>query len=192
MTVAVSEIPRTPLRQYTPDDVLSMSDRIVELVDGQLVEKNLGTESSWIVTSFYRVLFPFTEAKGLGYLVVESFVRAFPEDPDRLRRPDLLFAAMHHFPGGVIPRGPLQFVPELIVEVQSPHDNLEQVEARIADHVSHGAKLVWLVLPSLRLVRVYRADGSVEHIREDALLSGEAVIPEFSVRVGELLPKRPG
>src|SRR5438270_13189603 len=96
--VAPSHPSGPPSARYTPDDVLAMSDRIVELVDGRLVEKTLGAEASWIATAMYRAMFPVSEAKGLGILMVESFVQAFPRDPNRIRRPDLLFATMSHFP----------------------------------------------------------------------------------------------
>lgn len=172
----------------SPDDVLKSRDQILELVNGRLVEKTMGAEASWIATAIYRSLFPATEGKRLGVLMVESFVQAFAGEPKRVRRPDLLFATNSHFPGGRIPLGTLRFIPELIVEVQSPHDGIDEVEARIEDYLDNGAKLVWLVMPRLRAIRVHRADGTIQRFRENDVMTGESVVPEFSVRVGDLLP----
>ena len=39
--------------QYTPDDLLAMPDgKSFELVGGQLVERRMGMESSWVATSY--------------------------------------------------------------------------------------------------------------------------------------------
>jgi hypothetical protein len=72
--------------------------------------------------------------------MIESFVRAFAAEPSRTRRPDVLFAAMGHFPGGVIPVGVLTFMPELIVEVRSPNDEVEEVR--------RGSTITWRTGPS--------------------------------------------
>jgi Uma2 family endonuclease len=188
--VAPSHPSGPPAARYTPGDVLAMTDRIVELVDGRLVEKTLGAEASWIATTIGRVLYPVSEAKGLGFVMIESFVQAFPKDPNRIRRPDVLFAAANHFPNGVIPEKTLRFVPEFIVEVQSPNDEVDEVEARIDDYLDHGAKLVWLVLPRRRSVRVHRADGTIQRFRENDRITGETVLPEFSVLVKDFLPAK--
>jgi hypothetical protein len=37
---------------------------------------------------------------------------------------------------------------------------------------------------------VYRADGSVSHLNEDQLLSGDDVIPGFRCTVRDILPAR--
>ena len=60
---------------------------------------------------------------------------------------------MRHFPGGKIPTGTLRFIPEWVVEVQSPNDEVEEVEARIEDYLDNGCKLVWLVMPGRRAIR---------------------------------------
>lgn len=187
--IAPSQPIAPPVRQ-TPDDVLSMRDRKVELVNGRLVEKTMGAEASWIATTISRVLYPVSEAKGLGLVMVESYVQAFRGDPDRVRRPDVLFAAASHFPKGVIPEGTLRFVPEFVIEVQSPNDQVDQVEARIDDYLDNGAQLVWLVLPRRRSIRVHRADGTIQRFRESDRITGESVLPEFSVIVQEILPAK--
>jgi Uma2 family endonuclease len=46
-----------------------------------------------------------------------------------------------------------------------------------------------VVYPEGRRVTVYRADGTVARLGENDWLSGERILPEFSVRVADLLPK---
>lgn len=170
------------------EDVLRSPDRILELADGKLIEKALGLEASWIATCISRHLFPFTEGKGLGYLSVASFVQAFREEPERVRRPAMMFATMSHFPGGTIPTGTLRSVPELIVEIVERNDKCDPIDARIDDYLNNGAKLVWLVMPWRRAIWVHRADGTIQRFRENDTITGESVVPEFSMRVKELFP----
>ncbi len=47
--------------------------------------------------------------------------------------------------------------------------------------------LVWLVDPSRRLARVYRADGSESLLADTDSLDGEGVLPGFSCRLAEFL-----
>jgi Uma2 family endonuclease len=187
--MSVIEMPHPPqTRAYTPEDVLAITDRVVELVDGQLVEKTMGAQENWIATTLARLMYPASEARGLGFVIVEGFVQAFANAPERTRRPDVLFAFMKHFPQGIVPEGTLRFIPEFVVEVQSPNDTIDEVEARIDDYLSNGAQLVWLVLPRRRAVRVHRADGTIQQFKENDRITGESVLPEFSTLVKDFLP----
>jgi len=49
-----------------------------------------------------------------------------------------------------------------------------------------GVKLVWVIDPPHRSVRVHRADGTVTDLRETDELSGEAVVAGFRCGFGEL------
>ena len=54
--------------QYTPEDLLAMPDgKSYELVDGQLVERKMGIESSWVAGRLLSRLEPFCEEHGIGW-----------------------------------------------------------------------------------------------------------------------------
>ena len=55
--------------EYTPDDLLRMpgGDRF-ELVDGQLVERNMGQVSSWVGGETLAVLREFVREHKLGWV----------------------------------------------------------------------------------------------------------------------------
>jgi Uma2 family endonuclease len=188
--MSVVEMPHPPqARVYTPADVLAITDRVVELVDGQLVEKPMGAQESWIAGEILHLLKPF-EKQGLGFVMNEGYVQAFASAPGRTRRPEVLFALKKHFPEAIVPEGMFDFIPEFVVEVQSPNDTIDEVEARIDDYLDNGAQLVWLVLPRRRAVRVHRADGTIQRFKENDRITGEGVLPEFSVLVKEFLPMK--
>ena len=77
--------------------------------------------------------------------------------------------------------------PDLAVEVLSPNDRAGEVLAKVADWLSAGCRLVWVVDPVRRLARVYRADGSESHVAEPDGLVGEDVLPGFACPLGDVL-----
>jgi hypothetical protein len=52
--------------------------------------------------------------------------------------------------------------------------------AKIAEWLSAGTRLVWVIDPERRLARIYRQDGSESILGEDDALDGEDVLPGFS------------
>lgn len=77
--------------------------------------------------------------------------------------------------------------PDLVVEVLSPDDRPGKVLAKVADWLSAGTRLVWVVDPERRLARVYRHDGSETLVSTDGALDGEAVLPGFSCPLVSIL-----
>jgi Uma2 family endonuclease len=77
------------------------------------------------------------------------------------------------------------------VEVVSPNDLVYVVEEKVEEYLSVGVRLVWVINPNVRTVRVYRLDRSFAGLRESDTLSGEQVIPGFECRVQDLFPPRP-
>ena len=84
--------------------------------------------------------------------------------------------------------GWLTIVPDLAVEVVSPNDTAYEVEQKAREYLGVGARLVWVVYPNIRSVRVHRPDGTEAMRREGDELGGESVLPGFACRVGELFP----
>ena len=195
MTAVIRPIPTPPQPvRYTPDDLLAMPDAVnYDLVDGQLVERTMGTESSWIGGELYRLLANHVLANRLGWVFpADAGFQCFPSAPEKVRRPDASFVRLDRLPGGP-PKGHCRVAPDLAVEVISPNELYSDVEEKIDEYLAAGVKLVWVVDPPHRGVRVHRADGSVADLRETDELSGEDVIPGFRCRVSDLfkLPAAP-
>ena len=76
---------------------------------------------------------------------------------------------------------------DLVVEVLSPSDRPGATLAKVADWLSAGARLVWVLDPARRLARVYRHDGSEQILTADESLDGEDVVPGFSCPLGDIL-----
>jgi Uma2 family endonuclease len=178
--------------RYTPEDLLNMPDsKSYELVDGQLMERKMGTESSWVGGRLFSLLDRFCEEHGLGWLFpADSGYQCFPQDPRRVRRPDLSFVRYGRFPGEALPKGWSRIPPDLAVEIVSPNDTTYELDEKLEDYKRAGVPLVWVINPNSRIAMVYRADGSVSHLNEDQVLSGDDVLPGFRCTVRDILPAR--
>jgi Uma2 family endonuclease len=174
--------------RYTPDDLLKMPDGDrYELVDGELVERNMGWYSSLIGGELFRLLSNFCVAKSLGRVTpADASYQCFPDNPDKVRKPDVSFICLERLPAGQEPEGHCRIAPDLAAEVVSPNDLYSDVEGKVAEYLAAGVLLVWVINPPTRSARVHRADGTVTDLEESDELSGENVVPGFRCRVGDL------
>jgi Uma2 family endonuclease len=178
--------------RYTPEDLLAMADeKSYELVDGQLLERKMGGESSWVGGRFYSRLDQFCEEHDLGWaLMPDAGYQCFPHQPGLIRRPDVSFIRYGRLAGGVLPQGWIKIAPDLAVEVVSPNENVYELDEKLEDYWKVGIPLIWVINPNSRIARIYRNDGSGVVLHEDDELSGEDVIPGFRCPLREILPRR--
>jgi Uma2 family endonuclease len=175
---------------YTPDDLLAMPDgKSFELVGGQLVERMMGVESSWVAGRLHSRLDRFCEERGIGWaLVPDTGYQCIPYDPDLVRKPDVPFVRYGRFPDEMLPKGWAKIAPDLVVEVVSPNETAYDVDDKIEDYQSVGVPLIWVINPKVRTVRIHRSDGSVSYLHDGEDLTGEDIIPGFRCPVREILP----
>ena len=176
--------------QYTPEDLLDLPDsESFELVRGQLVERNMGIESSWISSGLLVRLWRFCEDQDIGWVLPpDCGYQCFPHDPRMVRKVDVSFVRKGRFPGDVLPKGWARIAPDLAIEVISPNDLAEELEEKLIDYRKADVPLVWVIYPKCRTVMVYRRDGSISRLFEGDELSGEDVVPGFRCKIREILP----
>ena len=169
----------------TADELLAMRDDgyKYELRQGELIRMvPPGLDHGRFGGRLYRPLADHVEARELGEVTFEFGFRLSP-DPDTVRAPDVAF-----FRGGRVEPigshpGYVEGAPDLAVEVVSPNDTAADVREKVADYLSAGTRLVWLVYPRVRTVTIYRANGTVEERTVGQSLDGEDVVPGFSIPV---------
>lgn len=104
--------------------------------------------------------------------------------PDTVRAPDVAFVAWARRPTSTI--GFAALAPDLAVEVLSPGDRPGEVLAKVADWLTAGTTLVWVIDPERRLARVYRGDGSESIFTDRMALDGESTLPGFTLPLDTL------
>jgi Uma2 family endonuclease len=176
------------VQRYTPDDLLAMEDgHSYELIDGRFVEKNMGAKAGRVAARLISRIDRHAEEKGLGAVFTQDCgYLIFPEDPDRVRKPDFSFIGKGRLPNNTIPDGFVRIPPDLVGEVVSPNDLAEEVNARVVDYLAAGVPLIWVFYVPTRFVHIFRPDGSASYLTVRDTLSGEVVLPGFTCRVEEV------
>jgi Uma2 family endonuclease len=172
----------------TADELLHlhMPGKCLELVRGVVVVKEPpGFLHGAVAARLAKVLMDHVDAGRLGLVLAAETGFKIASDPDTVRAPDVSFVQAERVPRP-LPSGYPTLAPDLAVEVLSPNDRPGEVLAKVADWLSGGARLVWVVDPIARRARVYRADGSEALLGEDDALDGEGVLPGFTCPVASL------
>ena len=179
---------RTPPPLLEPDDLLRMpGGERYELVDGVPREKPMGAESDEVAVAVGGLLRAYVRANQLGRVYgSQTGYQCFPAKPKQVRMPDTSFVAKGRLPDEKSPKGFVKLAPDLAVEVVSPLDTYEEVQAKVTDYREAKVRLVWVVSPETRTVLVRRLDGTCAELLESDHLSGEDVLPGFACKVADL------
>jgi Uma2 family endonuclease len=76
--------------------------------------------------------------------------------------------------------------PDFVLELRSPTDDLDVLQAKLCEYLENGASLGWLIDPDARLVYVYRPETPVQRIQNAVGLSGDPVLPGFALDLREV------
>lgn len=71
--------------------------------------------------------------------------------------------------------------PDFVVELRSKTDTLKELRAKMQEYLENGAQLGWLIDPKNKRVEIYRLDRAVEVLENPMTLSGEQVLPGFTL-----------
>jgi Uma2 family endonuclease len=123
---------------------------------------------------------------GLGLVSVARTGFLIERSPDTVQSADVAYLRMDRVPSGGPPHGFWPFGPDLAVEVIEPRDPWGTVEEKAQTWLKAGALLVWIVDPDSRVIHIHRPDGSITKLTRDDTLTGENVVPGFSVQVADL------
>jgi Uma2 family endonuclease len=166
-------------------DVKRQFDRLYELVDGVLVEKDMGYVESILAGAFIQILRNFVVPRNLGLVSSpDGSIRLFP---GLIRIPDVAFASWDRFPDRRIPKEPIpSLAPDLVIEVWSESNTLTEMERKRGEYFAAGVQLIWEVDPDTRTVVVYTPDGTVNRLNISQSLDGGVVLPGFVLEIGEL------
>ena len=74
--------------------------------------------------------------------------------------------------------------PDFVLELLSPSDNLTMTQRKMQEYLASGIRLGWLINPEDKQVEIYRPRQDVEVLQSPSSVSGEEVLPEFSLNLG--------
>ncbi|MBX3085285.1 MAG: Uma2 family endonuclease [Anaerolineae bacterium] len=160
------------------------TDRIVELIDGELVEKMPSFTPSKIAAEIIFAIKLFLRENPIGYVTTEGGGYIMPNGDILI--PDVGYVAKVHLPE--LPEREAPVPPDFAVEVKSPTDRKRALRNKVERYLQHGTQLVWLVFPDERIVEVYVAgeDADVQTVTIDGILDGGSVLPGFTLKVSDI------
>jgi Uma2 family endonuclease len=188
-TTELLESPVRPKVWATEADALEALDgddkRLVELIDGELVEKPMGFREGFLASWLATCLTNFAMSRKLGIVAgADGLVRVAP---NQLRLPDIAYYpwTTPGFPAAVTSSiGPT--APALAVEVLSDSNTVAEMDRKRIDFFAAGTRLFWIVDAVERTVAVYTSPTEFVLLTGTGILDGGAVLPGFALALPEL------
>lgn len=163
--------------------LVTSGDERLELSEGKLIHMSpVGEFHSSVVAEIVYLLKDHVRKNG-GRAGTEVGV-ILSAEARTVRGPDVHYIS----PAKLTPQSSnfITTIPDLVVEVVSPGDTHSEVSAKVNQYLSSGVQLIWIVDPQVRQITVYASDNTIRNLSGEDTLTGGDVLPEFSVKVGQL------
>lgn len=141
-----------------------------------------GARNGLLAAALYR----WAEEDGTG--VAFSSSTGFELPDGAVRAPDAAWVPRNRL-ARFSPEAKQRFLPlcpDFVIELLSPSDSRAAARRKMEEYRANGARLGWLIDPARRQVAIYRADGGLEQRAEPDVLTGETVLPGFSLDLAAL------
>lgn len=125
----------------------------------------------------------WNEQTNLGYVFDSSTGFNLPNGANR--SPDVAWVRRDRWEALTSPQQekfpPL--APNFVIELMSPSDDRPTLQAKMREYIENGVELGWLFDRSARQVEVYQAGRSPQILDAPAQLTGDAVLPGFTLNL---------
>jgi Uma2 family endonuclease len=126
-------------------------------------------------------LFTWNEVSELGEAFSSSTIFKLPLGSKR--SPDVAWIERSRWEA-ISPEEQAKFppiAPDFVIELRSRTDNLSDLQQKMAEYQANGVRLGWLINPQQQQVEIYRLGQEVEVLQSPMALSGENVLPGFTL-----------
>jgi Uma2 family endonuclease len=157
-----------------------------ELIEGIVsVMSFAGGEHGQIAGRILRRLGNFVEEKDLGATFAAETGFRIHVSPDTVRAPDAAFVSHERLATVESLQGFLPLAPDLAVEVISPSDTFSEVEAKAAQWLDAGTKIVLVADPATFTLRVYKAGADIQVLRKGDTFNAGIVCDDWKLSVDD-------
>jgi Uma2 family endonuclease len=128
-------------------------------------------------------LFNWSDNNGTGIAFDSSTGFKLPNGADR--SPDAAWIPLEKWQA-LTPQQKERFLPlspDFVIELMSASDNIETARKKMQEYLDNGTRLGWLINRKTREVEIYRQGQAVEILTNPESLSGENILPEFSLNL---------
>jgi len=145
-----------------------------------IVERFVSAEE-FVLLRVGSLIANYSRSKRLDRVVVLT-----ERDPDTVRGPDIFYWSAERLPLDQNPKGYPDVAADLCVEVLSPSNTLKEILGKMREYFAIGVRMVWIIDPEDRTIRLYRSTEQAQIYHETATFSGEDVLPGFTCKVSDL------
>lgn len=171
------------LEQYhAVADLPENRERILELIDGEIVEKMPSFTPSRIGIRIAHRFSLYLDNNDIGYVTGEA--GGYVMSDGNVFNPDVGYISKARLPEELAREAPVP--PDLAVEVKSPTDKIRAMRHKAERYLALGTQVVWLVFPEEQRVEVYLLDEDVQTVGVDGVLDGGDLLPGFTLPVREI------
>ena len=73
--------------------------------------------------------------------------------------------------------------PDFVIELRSPSDDLPIIQTKMAEYLTNGARLGWLIDPQNRQVHIYRPNRPITILNTPTTISADPELPGFTLNL---------
>ena len=179
----------TKKRITTAEELMDMPDDgyRYELVRGELRKiVPTGSEHAWISSDLDAALNLYVKSNSLGRVFTGEPGFLLEQSPDHVRAPDLAFVRRERIEAIGRQTGYWPEAPDLAIEVISPNDRYTEVEEKVADWLAAGTRMVVVVNPRNKTVRVHSSRTDVVTLAITDTLDGKDVVPGWQMPLSDI------
>lgn len=163
-------------------DEAARAGRILELIDGELVEKMPSFTPSRIASRINFFLMTYLMDHPLG--VTTAADGGYVMGDGSVFIPDVGYISRARLPEEPTREAPVP--PDLAVEVKSPTDSVRELRRKAEKYLAAGTRLVWLVFPDEKRVEVYDGEADVVTLGDSDTLTGGELLPDFTLPISAI------
>ena len=143
-------------------------------------------KTDWRNTKIIQRLANWTEEDGTGIALGSQAGYTLPNGA--VRAPDASWIPLHRW-NALSTEEQEKFAniyPDFAVELMSPSNTLEELQAKMNEYIANGVRLGWLIDPYEKRVYVYRPNHPVQCLDDPATITGDPVLPGFTFSPSEI------
>jgi Uma2 family endonuclease len=182
---------KTPI---TIDDLVNMDeDQWIEVSNGEIVETDMSAASylhAIINDNVYGLLRTYVKSKHLGRVFGDGLTFVLNVDSKGIqyaRIPDCSFVRHDNTKPDFDITGFFIGAPDLAIEVISPSETAEIIQAKIRDYLRFGTEQVWVLYPTTKTVHVYHSATlkTVQIYEASDTLVASSLFPDLELSVAD-------
>lgn len=178
-----------PIEKTRPslDDLLALGDARVEVIDGEIKDMSpVGGLHHIIAGNVFRVLDKYVMTSQIGIVFIDGLIYLMHSESGGLKHsfvPDISFIRNENIPADWQIEKPFPGTPDLAVEVLSPDDKAEVIEAKVRAYLEKGTEEVWVVYPEEQTIYQHRRSQPdlVRSYSVPAQIDTSALFPELEL-----------